>query len=267
MSTTSAVSVAASASRLFQSDTCAASTSLQGTTVHAWSASLEPATSLAAQWESVLSPDEHARADRFVFERDRRRFVAGRVFLRLLLARYLSADPAQLRFRYGSFGKPELLCSSEDLQFNLAHSETLAICVLAKGCELGVDLERLRPLSGLRNVASHFFSARENEDLNAVPEKNLSRAFFNAWTRKEAFLKATGNGLSRPLDSFDVTLLPGQPARLTRTFPVPEEAGRFSLCSFEPQPGYIAAIAIKENDWRVSHMRWSWSEAAIPSST
>jgi 4'-phosphopantetheinyl transferase len=229
-------------------------------TVDLWSASLEPPALLASHLAGYLSSDERARADRFVFPRDRNHFVAGRAFLRLLLGQYLGTEPRALRFSYGPNGKPALADDRSDLRFNLAHSGALAVCALTRGSEVGVDVERLRPIRDAEGVAQSAFSPREVARLESLPEPARLRAFYEAWTRKEAFLKALGHGLARPLDSFDVTLGPGEPPRLLRTLGDPTEADRFSLHALEPEIGYVGAIAIPGHDWHVRHVRWRWVE-------
>jgi 4'-phosphopantetheinyl transferase len=225
-----------------------------------WSASLEPPALLDAHLAGYLSPDERGRADRFVFPRDRDRFIAGRAFLRLLLAQYLGAEPRGLRFRYGSNGKPGLADEGGDLQFNLAHSGPLAVCALARGRELGVDLEQIRPIRDAEGVARSVFSPREMARFESLPETARQRAFYEAWTRKEAFLKALGDGLARPLDSFDVTFGPSEPPRLLQTLGDPDEARRFSLHALELEAGYVGAIAIPGDGWHLRHARWRWVE-------
>ena len=229
-------------------------------TVDVWTASLEPPAPLGTHLGGYLSPDEQERADRFVFPRDRNRFVAGRAFLRLLLGQYLGTEPRDLRFSYGPNGKPALADERNDLRFNLAHSGELAVCALARGCDLGVDLEYLRPIRDAESVARSAFSPREVARLESLPEPERLRAFYEAWTRKEAFLKALGHGLARPLDSFDVTLGPGEPPRLLRTLGDPTEADRFSLRAFEPEAGYVGAVAITGHDWQVRQVTWRWVE-------
>ena len=232
-----------------------------GGTVDLWSASLEPPAPLRAHLEGYLSIDERERAARFVFPRDRNRFIAGRAFLRLLLAQYTATDAASLRFRYGAHGKPALADDRSEVAFNLAHTGSLAVCALARGRDLGVDVERVRPIPDADGIARSFFSPRETAELASLPEPARFRAFFDAWTRKEAVLKALGDGLARPLDSFDVTLKPGDTPRLLRTLGDPEEADRFSLHSLEPEEGYVAAIAVRGHGWQVRHARWRWVES------
>ena len=227
-------------------------------TVDVWTASLEPPASLDVHLH--LSPDERERAARFVFPRDRNHFAAGRAFLRLLLGQYLGIEPGALRFSYGPNGKPALADGRSDLRFNLAHSGALSVCALARGSDLGVDLERLRPIRDAEGVARSAFSPREVARFESLPEPVRLRAFYEAWTRKEAFLKALGHGLARPLDSFDVTFGPGESPRLLRTLGDPSEADRFSLHALEPEAGYLGAVAITGHDWHVRQVTWHWSE-------
>jgi 4'-phosphopantetheinyl transferase len=226
--------------------------------IDVWSASLEPPEVLRARLVECLSSDERARAERFVFPRDRHRFVAGRAFLRLLLAQYLGTDAGAIEFRYGPHGKPFLAHEQWGLRFNLAHAGGLAVCALARGGELGVDVERVRPLSDAEAVARSNFSPRENAALAALPEGDRLRGFFEAWTRKEAFLKALGDGLARPLDSFDVSLGPGEEPRLLQTLENPAEAAQYSLHAFDPEPGYVAALAVTGQGWTMNPARWRW---------
>jgi 4'-phosphopantetheinyl transferase len=230
-------------------------------TVDVWSASLEPPPALRGPLLSHLSPDERDRAGRFVFERDRDRFVVGRAFLRLLLGRYLAAEPRAVRFRYGPHGKPALADDRGDLHFNLAHSGALAVCALARGAELGVDVEHIRPLRDAQGVARTAFSPREVARLESLPAATQLHSFYQAWTRKEAFLKALGHGLARPLDSFDVSFGPGEPPRLLQTLEDPEEAKRFSLHALEPEAGFVGAIALPGDSWQVRHLRWRWESS------
>ena len=210
-----------------------------------WSASLAPPAPVITALHAFLSADERERALRFVFASHRDRFVAGRAFLRLLLSQRLGEQPVELRFRYGPGGKPGLAEAHGDLEFNLAHSEAVVVCALASRCGgIGVDVERVRPLSDAGAVARAAFSPREVARLQSLPEPARLRGFYEAWTRKEALLKALGCGLARPLDSFDV----------------PAEAERFSLHAFEPEADHVGAVAVAGHGWRVRHRRWRWAE-------
>ena len=226
--------------------------------VHVWRASLAlPPAGLAAL-HRVISDDERSRAGRFRFEVHRDRFIAGRGIQRLLLARYLGADPAGLRYRLAHHGKPSLDApwDAADLRFNVSNAEDGLLVAVTTGRELGVDLEAVRALGDRDEVARRFFSAPEVEVYDAVPEGERDAAFFTCWTRKEAYIKALGEGLSMPLDCFDVTLRPGEPARLLATRGNPAEAGRWTLREVDPGPGWMGAVAVEGAGWELRLYDW-----------
>ena len=210
--------------------------------VHVWSADLDRLPE--AELGEALSADERERARRFRFDRDRRRFTTARGLLRRLLGRYLGRDPAGLRFAYGPRGKPSL-GEGHGLRFNVSHSGGLALLAFAWDRELGVDVEEEREVREAADIARRYFSPREEEELRRLREDQRQAAFFRCWTRKEAFIKATGDGLSRPLDAFDVTLRPGEPARLLRVAGEPEAESRFWLEDLRPAPGFAGALAVE----------------------
>jgi len=220
--------------------------------VHVWRASLDLTTTLVERLRQFLSPDELARADRFHFERDQQHFIVARGCLRTILSRYLRMHAAEIEFAYGDKGKPQLAGScarSQTFYFNLAHSEGLAIYAVTRVGEIGIDLERIRPEFTGDEIANRFFSPGEVACLNGMPKEQRAEAFFNCWTRKEAFIKAMGRGLSLPLDQFEVTLTPGDPAQLLRTTWDEDEAARWSLKSIDVERGYVAAVALAAHDW------------------
>ena len=190
---------------------------------------------------AVLSPDERARADRFVHGRDRRRFVMARARLRELIGERLGVAPQSVRFGYGTYGKPSLAIPHHDIRFNIAHSEDLAVYAFASGVELGVDVERLREIDDADRLVARF-SPRERRAYESLPPGDRPVGFLNCWTRKEAFIKATGQGLSLPLDSFDVTLTPGTPAEILRVGTVRGATCGWRLQSFTPAQGFVAAL-------------------------
>jgi len=194
---------------------------------------------------ACLSRDEWERAGRFRFALHRDRFRAARGWLRRILGSYLDVAPERVRLRYGRHGKPELggALANSGLRFNVSHSEGLGLCALARDRDVGVDVERVKPLRDLEAVAEHFFSRRERSELQRLPEEALLPGFYACWTRKEAFIKATGEGLARPLHGFDVSV--GEPARLERVAGDPEEAGRWSVVELRPASGYAAALAVE----------------------
>jgi 4'-phosphopantetheinyl transferase len=214
--------------------------------VHAWRASVDLAESQIAAMAETLSVDEQNRAGKFYFERDRCSFIVTRGILRTLLGRYLDQSPSRLRFCYGPQGKPALTQDSgaDTLRFNLSHSHGMALFALARDREVGVDLERIRPGLASEEIAERFFSPREVFMLRKVPLEMRVEAFFNCWTRKEAYVKATGKGLSLPLDEFVVSLAPGEPAALLETITDYREASRWCLRSLAPRPGYVGALAV-----------------------
>jgi len=205
-----------------------------------------------------LSADERKRGGRFHFEHDRRRFVTARGLLRVLLGRYLDVDPAGVRFAHGPRGKP-FLAEGDGLRFNLSHSGGLALLAFARDRELGVDVEQERPLPEAEDIARRYFSAREVAQLRRLRADERAAAFFRCWTRKEAFIKATGDGLSRPLDAFDVTLGPGDPARLLHVRGEPETARRFWLEDLQPVAGFAGALAVEGPRARVVRRVWGES--------
>jgi 4'-phosphopantetheinyl transferase len=193
----------------------------------------------------LLASDEHHLADAFHFALHRDRYIAGRAMLRRLLAARLDRDPASLRFRYGKSGKPAL---DEPISFNFSNSDDLGALAIA-GFELGVDIEYVRIIE--EDVAGRFFAADEIARLRSLPIEQQTAAFFNCWTRKEAYIKALGDGLSLSLDRFSVTLAPDDPPRLVRAGDDPSEPARWRLHHFIPAPGFVGAIAARQRGWRV----------------
>ena len=223
--------------------------------VHVFRADLDRAEPILDRLEPLLSEDEIARADRFVLPEVRKRFVAGRGLLRVLLAGHLGTDPSALAFCYGPHGKPALEGPPHRLSFNLSHSAHMVVCAVSRSGELGIDVERLRPAVKYEAIARRFFSPHETAALLALPPASRPRAFFACWTRKEAYIKAKGGGLTIPLSSFDVSLAPGEPVALLRAAD-PDETRRWVLHELDPSPGFVAALAV---DRRVKELRrFSW---------
>lgn len=214
---------------------------------HVWAAGLEWKPAELEEFMAVLSPDEQARAQRFHFERDSQRYIAGRGILRNILAAYLDRQPSELQFTYNSSGKPSLAANSDPhgLCFNLSHSHTLAVCALTRNREIGVDVERLRTDFPCEQIAERFFSPPEVSKLRALPDPAKHEAFFNCWTRKEAYIKARGEGLSIGLDRFEVSLAPEEQAALLNVVDDPQEAARWTIEKLSPGLGYVAAVAVK----------------------
>ena len=226
--------------------------------VHVWRASLDWEACSVQELTRVLSDDELARASRFHFRRDRDRFVVRRGLLRTLLGLYLDAVPAQILFGYNRYGKPSVVAEvgPEALCFNLSHSNGLALFAFSRGRELGVDIEYVRRGLAVVRIAERFFSPREVAELRALPSHVQLEAFFSCWTRKEAYIKARGMGLSLPLDRFAVSLASGHPAALLSNEEDPAEVSRWALQELAPGPGFVAALAVEGQDHRMECWQW-----------
>lgn len=232
--------------------------SLQAGEVHVWRASLALPPDHLAALERVIGSDERSRAGRFRFEVHRDRFIAGRGIQRRLLARYLGADPAALSYRLAHHGKPALDApwDAAGLRFNVSNAENGLLVAVSLDRELGVDLEAVRSLGDRDDVARRFFSAPEVAVYDAVDEAERDAAFFTCWTRKEAYIKAVGEGLSMPLDCFDVTLRPGEPARILAERGNPATTGRWTLRELDPGPGWLGAVAVEGDGWTLRLFDW-----------
>ena len=226
--------------------------------VHVWRAALDQTPSQMQSFLHNLAADEQARAERFYFKRDREHFIVARGVLRTILGCYLNRMPECLSFCYSSHGKPALAGESdgEAICFNVSHSHGVALYAVTRGREVGIDLERIRFDVAVAEIAERFFSRREVAMLRALPTEVQRQAFFRCWTRKEAYIKARGEGLSLPLDQFDVSLAPGEPAAVLGTQRDPSEASRWSLQELTPAPGYVAALAVEGHGWRLACWQW-----------
>jgi len=218
-----------------------------------WQLSLDKPDFAIDKMSGLLSPDEVLRAKRFHFTKDRDRFIFVRASLRIILGDYLELDPALVGFRYGKAGKPYLseTINPHNLNFNVSHSGGVALAVVARDREVGVDVEQIRPHIDLHEIAVQFFSQPEVAELFALPVDQQPAGFFNCWTRKEAYVKATGIGLSFPLDSFGVSLKPGEPARLTFVNDNAFEKRHWTLRDVSPAPGYAAALAVEGSGYEI----------------
>jgi 4'-phosphopantetheinyl transferase len=228
--------------------------------VHVWRAWLDVPTCQVESHLQTLSADERARADRFCFQRDRTQFIVARGLLRNILGRYLGLAPDQLCFAYTLHEKPALTeaAGAPALRFNVSHSHCAALIAVTHDREIGVDIERIRVEAADIEIARRYFSSHEVAALEALPAHSRVEAFFRCWTRKEAYIKARGGGLSIPLDQFDVFPVPGEPAVLRQTNADPQEAGHWSLRDLNPSPGYAAALAVEGHAWPLKC--WHWSE-------
>ncbi|HFA51609.1 MAG TPA: 4'-phosphopantetheinyl transferase superfamily protein [Bacteroidetes bacterium] len=228
---------------------------------HLWRVGLDIPPSRQSSFWDILSDDEKQRANRFRFEKDKRRYIAGRAVLRNLLAQYLNKKPAEIHFRYGPQGKP-FSENGLSLKFNLSNSAHLALIGFVLNDELGVDLEDAGREVETTLVAKHFFSKKETERLLALPAHQQQTAFYNCWTRKEAFIKAKGDGLSFPLDQFEVSLRPNEKAELLATYWDEKEKEKWSLFSVAPMDGFVGALAVEGKIKKVKY--WDWEKNIGP---
>jgi 4'-phosphopantetheinyl transferase len=226
--------------------------------IHVWSVSLERPESSLDALARTLSSDERDRASRFHFERDRRRFTCARGALRHILGSYIDADPIDVSFAYGPHGKPALArLAGERVSFNVSHSDELALIAVASGeIALGVDVEAIRSIPDGDDIARRFFAPAEVARMTVLEPATREGAFFRCWTRKEAYLKALGDGLAKPLDSFEVTFGADEPVEL-RVPGDPCEQTKWTLIALEPAMGFAAAIVATRGMRDVHSWRWT----------
>jgi len=225
--------------------------------IHVWRASLSTDESTLRSLEATLVEQERERARRFIFERDRDRYIAARGILRDLLGKYLRCAPQSIEFTYGPHGKPALAsgASRPAICFNLSHSHGLAVVAIGQEREVGIDVELIRAEFAGEAIAERYFSAKEIDELNGLPAELRAEGFFLCWTRKEAYIKAKGDGLRIPLDSFDVSLSPGRPATLSSV-----DEPRWGIEAFVPslisERQFAAAVVAEGKDWIVRYFEW-----------
>jgi 4'-phosphopantetheinyl transferase len=226
---------------------------------HLWLLPLDRPPVPVADLVRVLSPEEHDRAARFHFIADRRRFEAGRGLLRAVLGHYLGAAPAGLRFVYGPYGKPALRSegAGQALEFNLSHCGGWALLGVTRGAAIGVDLEVERELPDHADIARSNFAPAERAELLGLPPAERLAGFFATWTRKEAYVKAIGDGLTVRLDQFEVSVHPSQAATL-RSVAGSEEAARgWTLWSAKLSAEAWGAVAVHGAEREI--LRFSWA--------
>ena len=224
--------------------------------VHLWKASLDQPESILDALAASLSANERCRAGRFCFERDRRRFIAARGVLRDILGRYLRVPAESVSLATLEHGKPELADrSGNGLQFNLSHSHDLAVYAITCRRRVGVDIERVRTMS-IDAMARLVFSPDECNTLSGLPPSEMLHAFLAGWTRKEAYVKAKGEGFAIPLNSFEVSMAPNVPPALVRNRHDPSDVGRWILRDVEPAADYIGAVAVEGDGWRLTTSHW-----------
>jgi 4'-phosphopantetheinyl transferase len=229
------------------------SLTLEAGQVHVWRICLEQEDGVLDRFRRTLAPEELDRAGRFRFERLQRHFVVARGFLRHVLARYLPARPDELGFSYNSYGKPSLT-GEQNLQFNMSHSHQIGLVAVTRDAALGVDVEHIRSDFANDEIARRFFSRLEVDTFNALPKEDQVAAFFRCWARKEAYIKAIGKGLSQPLDGFDVTLAPADPAALLRAGE--SDTLTWSMSDIDVGPDYASSLVVEGVPSQISYWRF-----------
>jgi 4'-phosphopantetheinyl transferase len=224
--------------------------------VHVWRVTLGANATHLGRLEHHLSADERARAARFYFDQDRRYFIAARGLLREIVSLYLNMLPDRLSFRYGAYGKPFLVQEGyPDLRLNVSHSSGTALFALTQGREVGVDIEHISPDVPVEELAETVFSAPEKHSLTR--HGNVKRAaFFRFWTRKEAYIKADGRGVSLPLERIDVSSSEDRVAILDETRGTWRTCERWMLRTFGVGPDHAAAVAAEGQDWHPVCRQW-----------
>jgi 4'-phosphopantetheinyl transferase len=220
--------------------------------VHIWRVNLETTPAVLQRCETVLSPSERARAQRYVFERDRRRWTVARATLRLLLSRYLQTETTLFEFDLNEFGKPSLATPYKEtnIEFNLSHSAEIALYAFTRARLIGVDVEYMRADLDFDGVARHSFSLQERHTLRNLVDEEKRRAFFRGWTCKEAYAKALGKGFSQAFNQFSVSLLPSQPFALVEQNEDEQELARWSFLGLDVGAGYAGALVVEGHEWQ-----------------
>jgi 4'-phosphopantetheinyl transferase len=225
--------------------------------IHLWCAAMSDFEAELEEFLAMLSPEEWTRAEKFRFSKDRNQYIIRHGILRVLLGRYLGLPASNVSFSHGALGKPEIKADliPDYLHFNASHSGNLALFVVTYDSPVGVDVEYLRLVPDFAEIASRFFSPRETEALMALPIDRRIRGFFAYWTRKEAILKATGQGIGEGLAKVEVALPPWQEVETRQTVGESEDRREWQLRSFSPAPGYLGALAFRNHNVRLSQWK------------
>jgi len=231
---------------------------LDGGEVHVWRIALDVPARCVQALSPLLSPDETTRAERFLLEVVRSRFIVSHGATRRILSRYLHTEPEAIRFTTSARGKPAVVATdlSPPIRFSLSHSEDVALCAVARDRELGVDVERLRAVATWRQIADRTFAQDEIQALRAVDEERAGEAFLRCWTRKEAYSKARGEGITGRWTQFAVSLEPDAVTLVRDDAPTAASLGPFALVPLDPGPGYVGALAVQGTGGRFACWLW-----------
>ena len=229
--------------------------------LHIWAAALNEFVSQAPILGSLLSPAEQARAEKFKLLEHRNHYLVRRGLLRLILSRYLQQHPSAIHFQHGPKGKPELRRKENSLPlfFNTSHSAEITVCAVTSACPIGVDVERTRQIPEIEGIARRFFLPRETQTLMALSPEARLQAFYVCWVRKEAFLKATGEGISAGLARVEVTVAPHEKPMVVSIAGEQRVHEQWQLHPFSPAPGYVGCVAYRNAPLVLSQ----WRQAEI----
>jgi 4'-phosphopantetheinyl transferase len=233
---------------------------LKDNEVHVWCCSLVLNSNILTKLRLILSADELERANRFHFQKDRCRFIAGRGILRSIIAEYLQNRPKEIVFTYNTRGKPSIanMFGDSEINFNLSHSHGLAAYAFTRRRGVGIDIERVRSNLSFERIAKRFFTTEEFQELSSLAQDEFIEGFFKLWTHKEAYIKAKGTGLSIPLNRFAVTINSDQTVRSKEIGINPDEECGWSFHSLTPEPGYVGALVVEGTNVRIKY--WMWSD-------
>jgi len=230
--------------------------------IHLWAAGVEEFARYLQTFETLLSDSERGKAGAFRFAKDRDRYVIRHGLLRLILRRYVGQPAAEIQFQYGKHGKPEIILERNGpLFFNASDSGNIAVWAVTPACPVGVDIESIQPISDARGVARHFFVERETATLEALPADAQLAAFYSCWTRKEALLKATGEGITESLKKVEVTVAPDDPPGVASISGDAQAGREWQLQPFSPASGYLGCLAYRNAPLLVFH--WRVSESVL----
>lgn len=228
---------------------------IAGNEIHIWRVNFPNLLSIVPELQKILDTDERAKAKRFHFDKDRSRYVISHASTRVILGDYTHNTPGKLRFSINEFGKPEM--QDSPLHFNLSHSGDFALIAVSPLAPIGVDIERIESKRAELNLAKRFFSPAEVEQLEQLNREQYTNGFFNAWTRKEAYIKARGGGLSIPLDGFSVSLKPGEKAQLLKDELQEDAPKKWSILEIQVDENHAGALAIETKQFELKFFDWS----------
>jgi 4'-phosphopantetheinyl transferase len=217
--------------------------------IHIYQTNLDKSPAEINNFKKLMSVDELQKAARFKFDIDRNNYITGRGFLRTILSQYLNTSPEDIMFSYAEKGKPYV--KDIEIKFNLSHSKNYAVYAIALNTEVGIDIEYLKNIPDAYDISERFFSEEEREELKKMNEDRISLAFLNCWTRKEAFIKAVGEGLSYPLADFSVSISPGSEPGILWIKKNINEVKEWTLYNIKTDQSYISSVAVKSTGKKI----------------